>query len=144
EIPHIFRGVGKHGKPKHRTIWIIKRISPRHSCILGERKITLRAVTARLSLNSLSLSLLDRGDPGAYRKGHGAQGEGKPWMGCQSIAGHNHTHPHTTDTISLQCMSLDWGRKPKYPEETPKAQGEHADSTHTQGHGKNQTQNRTL
>ncbi|KAK3557915.1 hypothetical protein QTP86_003311 [Hemibagrus guttatus] len=33
--------------------------------------------------------------------------------------------------INLQCMSLDWGRKPEYPEETPKARGEHANSTHT-------------
>ncbi|KAK3565929.1 hypothetical protein QTP86_021446, partial [Hemibagrus guttatus] len=33
--------------------------------------------------------------------------------------------------INLQCMSLDWGRKPEYPEETPEAQGEHANSTHT-------------
>ncbi|KAF4081799.1 hypothetical protein AMELA_G00165290 [Ameiurus melas] len=28
-------------------------------------------------------------------------------------------------------MSLDWGRKPEYPEETPTARGEHANSTHT-------------
>ncbi|MCI4376712.1 hypothetical protein PGIGA_G00191540 [Pangasianodon gigas] len=28
-------------------------------------------------------------------------------------------------------MSLDWGRKPEYPEETPEGQGEHANSTHT-------------
>ncbi|KAK3549224.1 hypothetical protein QTP70_034222 [Hemibagrus guttatus] len=33
--------------------------------------------------------------------------------------------------INLPCMSLDWGRKPEYPEETPEAQGEHANSTHT-------------
>ncbi|KAK3559525.1 hypothetical protein QTP86_013704 [Hemibagrus guttatus] len=33
--------------------------------------------------------------------------------------------------INLQCMSLDWGRKPEYPEETPEARGEHANSTHT-------------
>ncbi|KAK3550285.1 hypothetical protein QTP86_023824 [Hemibagrus guttatus] len=33
--------------------------------------------------------------------------------------------------INLQCMSLDWGRKPEYLEETPEAQGEHANSTHT-------------
>ncbi|KAK3534223.1 hypothetical protein QTP86_007022 [Hemibagrus guttatus] len=48
---------------------------------------------------------------------------------------HTHSHSHTTDKlempINLQCMSLDWGRKPEYPEETPKARGEHANSTHT-------------
>ncbi|KAK3575304.1 hypothetical protein QTP86_023420 [Hemibagrus guttatus] len=53
---------------------------------------------------------------------------------------HTHTHSHslmqshTTDNlempINLQCMSLDWERKPEYPEETPEAR-EHANSTHT-------------
>ncbi|KAK3524677.1 hypothetical protein QTP86_000612 [Hemibagrus guttatus] len=33
--------------------------------------------------------------------------------------------------INLSCMSLDWGRKPEYPEETLEAQGEQANSTHT-------------
>ncbi|KAK3540044.1 hypothetical protein QTP70_023818 [Hemibagrus guttatus] len=33
--------------------------------------------------------------------------------------------------INLQCMFLDWGRKPEHPEETPEARGEHANSTHT-------------
>ncbi|XP_053488618.1 enolase 4 isoform X5 [Ictalurus furcatus] len=33
---------------------------------------------------------------------------------------------------TLPCMSLDWGRKPEYPEETPIARGEHANSTHTE------------
>ncbi|KAK3564924.1 hypothetical protein QTP86_031045, partial [Hemibagrus guttatus] len=45
------------------------------------------------------------------------------------------SHSHTTDNlempINLQCMSLDRGRKPEYPEETPEAWGEHANSTHT-------------
>ncbi|KAK3548716.1 hypothetical protein QTP70_017267, partial [Hemibagrus guttatus] len=54
---------------------------------------------------------------------------------------HTHTHSHsltqshTTDNlempINLPCMSLNWGRKPEYPEETPEARGEHANSTHT-------------
>ncbi|KAK3542057.1 hypothetical protein QTP86_011358 [Hemibagrus guttatus] len=43
--------------------------------------------------------------------------------------------PHTTDNlempINLPYMTLDWGRKPEYPEETPEARGEHANSTHT-------------
>ncbi|XP_053531301.1 transcriptional repressor p66-beta isoform X1 [Ictalurus punctatus] len=33
--------------------------------------------------------------------------------------------------FSLQRVSLDWGRKPEYPEGTPEARGEHASSTHT-------------
>ncbi|KAF4093645.1 hypothetical protein AMELA_G00004530 [Ameiurus melas] len=48
---------------------------------------------------------------------------------------HSHTHSHTTDTldmpISLPCMSFDWGTQPEYPEETPTARGEHANSIHT-------------
>ncbi|XP_053468215.1 uncharacterized protein LOC128600070 isoform X2 [Ictalurus furcatus] len=48
---------------------------------------------------------------------------------------HSHTHSYTTDTldmpVSLPCMSLDWGRKPEYPEETTAARGEHANS-HTE------------
>ncbi|KAK3548987.1 hypothetical protein QTP70_024814, partial [Hemibagrus guttatus] len=48
---------------------------------------------------------------------------------------HSLTQSHTTDNlempINLQCISLDWGRKPEYPEETPEARGEHANSTHT-------------
>ncbi|KAK3565899.1 hypothetical protein QTP86_020310, partial [Hemibagrus guttatus] len=56
---------------------------------------------------------------------------------------HSLTQSHTTDNletpINLQCMSLDRGRKPEYPEETPEAQGEHAYSTH--GRVGNQTPN---
>ncbi|KAK3559794.1 hypothetical protein QTP86_020775, partial [Hemibagrus guttatus] len=47
---------------------------------------------------------------------------------------HTHTHSHSLTQfhnlempINLPCMSLDWGRK---LEETPKALGEHANSTH--------------
>ncbi|KAK3542198.1 hypothetical protein QTP86_018490, partial [Hemibagrus guttatus] len=47
---------------------------------------------------------------------------------------HSLTQSHTTDKlempINLPCMSLDWGRKPEYPEETPEARGEHTNSTH--------------
>ncbi|KAK3542796.1 hypothetical protein QTP70_002997 [Hemibagrus guttatus] len=47
---------------------------------------------------------------------------------------HSLTQSHTTDNlempINLQCMSLDWGRKPEYPEEAPEAWGKHANSTH--------------
>ncbi|KAK3522218.1 hypothetical protein QTP70_032800, partial [Hemibagrus guttatus] len=48
---------------------------------------------------------------------------------------HTPSHSHTTDNlempINLPRMSLDWERKPEYPEETPEAQGEHANSTNT-------------
>ncbi|KAF4077238.1 hypothetical protein AMELA_G00205710 [Ameiurus melas] len=48
---------------------------------------------------------------------------------------HSHTHLYATDTLDmsiiLPCMSLDWGRKPEYPEETPAARGGHANSAHT-------------
>ncbi|KAK3508390.1 hypothetical protein QTP70_026018, partial [Hemibagrus guttatus] len=62
---------------------------------------------------------------------------------------HTHTHSltqsHTTDNvempINLLCMSLDQGRKPEYPEETPEARGEHTNSTYTYGGGGNQTPN---
>ncbi|KAK3561378.1 hypothetical protein QTP86_033120, partial [Hemibagrus guttatus] len=75
----------------------------------------------------------------AYLRRHRASRQDTPWTECQPIAGHTHTHSltqsHTTDNlempINLPCMSLDWGRKPEYPEETPEARGEHANSTHT-------------
>ncbi|MCI4389346.1 hypothetical protein PGIGA_G00096950 [Pangasianodon gigas] len=54
----------------------------------------------------------------------------------------SHTHSRTMDNlempVSLQHMSLYWGRKPEYPEETPEARGEHANSTHT---GRRQSSN---
>ncbi|KAK3537962.1 hypothetical protein QTP70_024796 [Hemibagrus guttatus] len=51
---------------------------------------------------------------------------------------HSLTQSHTMDNlempINLQCMSLDRGRKTEYPEKTPEAQGQHANSTHTHTH----------
>ncbi|KAF4081126.1 hypothetical protein AMELA_G00157870 [Ameiurus melas] len=48
---------------------------------------------------------------------------------------HSQTHSYTTDNldtpINLPCMTLYWGRKPEYPEETPAARGDHANSAHT-------------
>ncbi|KAK3537881.1 hypothetical protein QTP70_022161 [Hemibagrus guttatus] len=45
---------------------------------------------------------------------------------------HTHTHTLNLETpINLPHMSLDLGRKPEYPKETPEARGEHANSTHT-------------
>ncbi|KAK3573585.1 hypothetical protein QTP86_028799 [Hemibagrus guttatus] len=74
----------------------------------------------------------------AYLRHHWASRQDTPWTECQPIAGHTHTHSlihsHTHNLempINLPCMSLDWGRKPEYPEETPEARGEHANSTHT-------------
>ncbi|KAK3535867.1 hypothetical protein QTP70_021162, partial [Hemibagrus guttatus] len=77
------------------------------------------------------------GSQGACARRQWASRQDTPWTECQSIAGHTHTfiHSRTMDNlempINLQCMSLDRGRKPEYPEETPEAQGEHANSTHT-------------
>ncbi|KAK3568757.1 hypothetical protein QTP86_016275 [Hemibagrus guttatus] len=52
-----------------------------------------------------------------------------------SQGAHTLSHSHTTDNlempINLQCMSLDWEKKPEYLGETPEAQREHANSTHT-------------
>ncbi|KAK3560083.1 hypothetical protein QTP86_033805, partial [Hemibagrus guttatus] len=48
---------------------------------------------------------------------------------------HTLSFTHTTDNlempIDLQCMSLNWGRKPEYLKGTPEARGEHANSSHT-------------
>ncbi|KAK3546788.1 hypothetical protein QTP86_001940 [Hemibagrus guttatus] len=46
--------------------------------------------------------------------------------------GHTLTMDNLEVPINLQCMSLDRGRKLEYPEETTEAQGEHANSTHTE------------
>ncbi|KAK3566066.1 hypothetical protein QTP86_025235 [Hemibagrus guttatus] len=66
----------------------------------------------------------------------GHQGRIHPGRSANPSQGaHTHTQSHTTDNlempINLPCMSLDWGRKPEYPEETPEARGEYANSTHT-------------
>ncbi|KAK3527155.1 hypothetical protein QTP86_014581 [Hemibagrus guttatus] len=70
----------------------------------------------------------------------GHQGRTHPGWSANPSQGPTHTHPHslmqshTMDNlempINLQCMSLNRGRKPEYPEETPEARGEHANSTH--------------
>ncbi|KAK3552383.1 hypothetical protein QTP86_011263 [Hemibagrus guttatus] len=69
----------------------------------------------------------------AYLRRHWASRQDTPWTECQPITGNTHTHSLTTDNletpINLPRMSLDWGRKPEHPEETPEAQGEHANST---------------
>ncbi|XP_056608145.1 uncharacterized protein LOC130425787 [Triplophysa dalaica] len=72
----------------------------------------------------------------------GHQGRIHPgWSANPSQGTHTHSFTHSrTHTlrtifpempINLPCMSLDQGRKPEYPEETPEARGEHANSTHT-------------
>ncbi|KAK3533813.1 hypothetical protein QTP70_031071, partial [Hemibagrus guttatus] len=65
----------------------------------------------------------------AYLRRHWESRQDTPWTECQPIAGH--TPDNLEMPINLQCMSLDWGRKPEYPEETPEAWGEHANATHT-------------
>lgn len=68
---------------------------------------------------------LHSGSEGAWILSHESQGtrQGIPWIGCQSIEVHK--NPQTFDNlemaISLQCMSMDWGKKLGYLEE---AQGE--------------------
>ncbi|KAK3533818.1 hypothetical protein QTP70_031074, partial [Hemibagrus guttatus] len=66
----------------------------------------------------------------AYLRHHWASRQDTPWTECQPITGHTH-YDNLEMPINLPCMSLDWGRKPEYPEETPEARGEHANSTHT-------------
>ncbi|KAK3519088.1 hypothetical protein QTP70_016348, partial [Hemibagrus guttatus] len=63
----------------------------------------------------------------------GHQGRIHPGRSANPSQGtHTLIHSHTTDNleipINLQCMSLDQGRKPGYPEETPRARGENADT----------------
>ncbi|KAK3520570.1 hypothetical protein QTP70_027091, partial [Hemibagrus guttatus] len=67
----------------------------------------------------------------------GHQGRIHPGRSANPSQGtHTLSFTHTTDNlempINLQCMSLDRGRKPESPGgKTPKARGEHANSTHT-------------
>ncbi|KAF4077156.1 hypothetical protein AMELA_G00204800 [Ameiurus melas] len=66
------------------------------------------------------------GEPGAYPREHRAQ-DVHPGQGASLSQGtitHTYTHPfkhYEHFRISLPCMSLDWGRKPEYLEETPSA-----------------------
>ncbi|KAK3538800.1 hypothetical protein QTP86_015926 [Hemibagrus guttatus] len=53
-----------------------------------------------------------------------------PWTECLPIAGYTH-YGQFRDANQPTTQSLDRGRKPEYPEETPEARGEHANSTHT-------------
>lgn len=47
---------------------------------------------------------------------------------------HHRAQKYTSDNIEMpicsQCMCLDWGRKLKYPEETPDSRGKYENSTH--------------
>ena len=80
------------------------------------------------------------GKPGAYPREHRAQGRVHPGQGANPSQGtltYTFTHPfihygHFGQANQTTVhMSLDWGRKPEYPEETPAARGEHANSAHT-------------
>ncbi|KAK3557620.1 hypothetical protein QTP70_030811 [Hemibagrus guttatus] len=56
--------------------------------------------------------------------------QGTPWTGCQSIAGPNLTRYRQFRNANQPTMHVFGpGRKPEYPEETPEARGEHANST---------------
>lgn len=55
--------------------------------------------------------------PGVYFQGTRGPKWGTPWAEGQAIIGHNHTNSHIDShnlkmPVCLQCMSLDWGRKP--------------------------------
>ncbi|KAK3575410.1 hypothetical protein QTP86_026243, partial [Hemibagrus guttatus] len=87
----------------------------------------------------LSELSLGHGEPVPISGVIGHQGRLHPGRSANPSQGtHTHSHSltqsHTTDNlempINLPCMSLDWGRKPEYPEETPEARGEYANSTH--------------
>ncbi|KAK3575537.1 hypothetical protein QTP86_029278, partial [Hemibagrus guttatus] len=60
----------------------------------------------------------------------GHQGRIHPGQSANPSQG-THTPDNLEMPINLLCMSLDWERKLEYPEETPEARGEHANSTHT-------------
>ncbi|KAK3569359.1 hypothetical protein QTP86_026785, partial [Hemibagrus guttatus] len=88
----------------------------------------------------LSDLLSGHGEPVPISGVIGHQGRIHPGRSANPSQGtHTHSHSltqsHTTDNlempINLQRMFLDQGRKPEHPEETPKARGEHANSTHT-------------
>lgn len=61
------------------------------------------------------------------------------WTGCQSITRlthrDKHLHLHSQENLKLPadltCMSFECGRKPDYPEETPRSHGENM-QTHTE------------
>ncbi|XP_047010321.1 leucine-rich repeat-containing protein 1 isoform X1 [Ictalurus punctatus] len=73
---------------------------------LPESFAELRNLTC-LSINDISLQALPDnigklvGELGAYQRDLGAQGKGAFWTGCQSIAGHNHTHSPTMDDLVM-------------------------------------------
>ncbi|KAF4073907.1 hypothetical protein AMELA_G00248550 [Ameiurus melas] len=95
------------------------------------RNSRLRSQEMKFSMGSGPKPPTSRnGSRGTWSLSQEASGKrrGTPWTGCQSITGHNHIHTHpfihygqfTNLPINLPCMSLDWGRKPEYPEETCK------------------------
>ncbi|XP_053489568.1 dyslexia-associated protein KIAA0319-like [Ictalurus furcatus] len=74
--------------------------------------------------------------PGATGHKAGYTVDGVPIHPSQGTITYTFTLPlihykHFGMPISLPCMSLDWGMKPEYLEETPTARGEHANSAHT-------------
>ncbi|KAK3509202.1 hypothetical protein QTP70_025562, partial [Hemibagrus guttatus] len=72
----------------------------------------------------------------AYLRCHWASRQDTPWTECQPIAGRTHTQDNLEMPINLQCMSLDWGRKP--PRHRENVQTPH---THIYGGSGNQTPN---
>ncbi|KAK3568880.1 hypothetical protein QTP86_019111 [Hemibagrus guttatus] len=70
----------------------------------------------------------------AYLRRHWASRQDTPWTECQPIAGHTHTLIHTrnhTDYGQFRDANQPTMHVFGPGEETPEAQGEHANSTHT-------------
>lgn len=91
------------------------------------------------SIHPCSVALILYKVPGAYQRGFSAQVGGHHGRGANSSQGIiTVTITHTPINQNLHCMSLNCWRKPEYPGETPKAQGEHANCKHS-GRGRNLT-----
>ncbi|KAK3521644.1 hypothetical protein QTP70_014708 [Hemibagrus guttatus] len=84
--------------------------------------------------NELCLAFSSRLYPSAHTqlRHHWASRQDTPWTECQPIAGHTHTLIHThyeqfrdANQPTMHVFGLG--------EETPEAQGEHANSTHSAG-----------
>lgn len=66
-------------------------------------------------------------EPGAYLR---EKAGGHPGRDANPPQGHSHTKDNLETPISLQCMSLHWGRKPEEVSGgNPRNMGEHANAT---------------